>query len=192
MNHSNDNVGVVVVLGGGVDVVKTTDIGKAVVVEEGGIRVDTVSSDRTLATVIGGKRLHKPKGIKLVLGQQCGREFHRETLKRRRREEGGDERMQKMSSGGVSGARGALKREQNLELGKRDEGKMVGRHQEKGLQLEFHGLFKQERGTISETRKGLAYPWSVGRSECCGQAVLATEDMKVGARGARNHRGRRR
>jgi hypothetical protein len=163
MNNANDDVGVVVVVGGGVDVVETAGIRKAVVVEERSIRVDTISSDGTLAIVTGGERLHQPKGIELVLGQQCGREFHRESLKSRmRRAEGGDEGMQELCSGGVRGVRRALKGEQNLELGREEKGKMVGGHQKTGLDLAFHGLFKHERGAISETRKGLAYPWRVG------------------------------
>lgn len=163
MNNANDDVGVVVVVGGVVDVIKTAGIRKAVVVEEGGMRVDTISSDGTLAIVTGGERLHQPKGIELVLGQQCGREFHRESLERRmRRAEGGDEGMQELRSGGVRGVRRALEGEKNLELGREEKGKMVGGHQKTGLYLTFHGLLKHERGAILETRKGLAYPWRVG------------------------------
>lgn len=163
MNNANDDVGVVVVVGGVVDVIKTAGIRKAVVVEEGGMRVDTISSDGTLAIVTGGERLHQPKGIELVLGQQCGREFHRESLERRmRRAEGGDEGMQELRSGGVRRVRRALEGEKNLELGREEKGKMVGGHQKTGLYLTFHGLLKHERGAILETRKGLAYPWRVG------------------------------
>jgi hypothetical protein len=162
MNNANDDVGVVVVVGGGVDVIETAGIRKAVVVEERGIRVDTISSDGTLAIVTGGERLHHPKGIELVLGQQCGREFHRESLERRmRRAEGGDEGMKELRSGGIKGVRRALKGEQNLELRREETGKKVGGHQKTGLDLEFHGLLKHERGAISETREGLAYPWRV-------------------------------
>ncbi len=67
MNHANNDVSVAV--GSSVNIIKAASIGKAVMVEERGIRVDTISSDRTLAIIMGGQRLHKAKGIKLVLGQ---------------------------------------------------------------------------------------------------------------------------
>ena len=73
MNHTNNNVSVVV--RSSVNIIKTASIRKAVMVEERGIRVDTVSSDRTLARIMQGTRLHKAKGIELVLGKQSSCEF---------------------------------------------------------------------------------------------------------------------
>jgi len=73
MNHTNNNVSVVV--RSSVNVIKTASIRKAVMVEERGIRVDTISSDRTLARIMRGTRLHKTKGIELVLGKQSSSEL---------------------------------------------------------------------------------------------------------------------
>lgn len=70
--------------------------------------------------------------------------------------------MQELRSGGVKCVRGALKREQNLELGRVEKGEMVGGHQKTGLDLAFRGLLEDKRGAFSETRKGLAHPGRVG------------------------------
>ena len=50
--------------------------------------------------------------------------------------------MQELGIGSISGNRGAFEREQNLKLGRGVKGKMVRRHEETGLDLLFHWLFK--------------------------------------------------
>lgn len=137
MNHSYDKISVPI--SSGINIVKSTSIRKAIMIEERSVGVNTVSSLASLA--IRGEGPHEAKGVDVILGQKRSREILREFRDRRRRD-GRDERMQEGSGGGGRGGGGgigggAFESEQNPEVGRGNDGEVVGGDEESELDLAF-------------------------------------------------------
>lgn len=99
-----------------IDVIKPASVRQAVMVEKGGVRVDTVRPHPPIPTV---ERLHQPKGVCFVLGEERGGEFEREPG-RRRREDRGEKGVQ---GGGVDvRGSGAMYGEEAKEVGGGSDG----------------------------------------------------------------------
>lgn len=84
-----------------VQVVKSTSIWKAVVIEERGFGINSISANMSL-NLLGVERLHQAKGVDSVFGQERSSEIYGN---------GRDERLQELSNGDVNIQRGTLERQ---------------------------------------------------------------------------------
>lgn len=85
MDCPHDDIGVP--LSSPIDVIEPASVRQAIMVEKGGVGVDPISPHFPIPAV---ERLHQPKGVRFVLGEERGGEFERESG-RGRREDGGEE-----------------------------------------------------------------------------------------------------
>lgn len=89
MENPDDHVGVV-----GVHIVESTSIWKAVMVEERGLGIDSISANTSLKVLLV-ERLHQAEGVESVLGQEGSRQVNARVRRK------GEEGVEEMGSGEV-------------------------------------------------------------------------------------------